>query len=256
MVPMSSQTIQYVVKDNVAEILFNNPPVNGLSHEVMDALMAALLRARDDAAVRAIIIASAIPGRFCAFLASTPAQKHAMVEKLYAKLCDVQFDLGKPCIAAITGAARGGGMSLAISCDMMVAADNSTFGYPELDIGLVPAIHYATLHRIVGRYRAFDLLFTGRVFSAQEAESLGLVSRLAPEAEVMAEARKVAQVLANKSPQLMALGKTAFSRAMDIDYRKSIAAAVDLVSTTTGMEDSVEGLKAFVEKRKPVWKKP
>jgi 1,4-dihydroxy-2-naphthoyl-CoA synthase len=259
---MSSKTIQYVVKDSVAEILFNNPPVNGLSHEVMDALMAALSRARDDAQVRAVIIASAIPGRFCGgldlgvFLDSTPAQKHAMVNKLYAKLCDVQFDLGKPCIAAITGAARGGGMSLAISCDMMVAADNSTFGYPELDIGLVPAIHYATLHRIVGRYRAFDLLFTGRVFSAQEAASLGLVSRLAPEDEVMAEARKVAQVLASKSPQLMALGKTAFTRAIDIDYRKSIAAAVDLVSTTTGMEDSVEGLKAFVEKRKPVWKTP
>ena len=120
----------------------------------------------------------------------------------------------------------------------------------------MPAIHYATLHRIVGRYRAFDLLFTGRVFSAQEAALLGLVSRLAPEDEVMAEARKVAQVLASKSPQLMALGKTAFTRAIDIDYRKSIAAAVDLVSTTTGLEDSVEGLKAFVEKRKPVWKTP
>ena len=262
MVHMSNQVIQYDVRENVAEVLFNNPPVNGLTHEVMDALMLALLRAKSESQVRVVIIASAIPGRFCGgldlgmFLGGTPQQKHALVQKLYAKLCDVQFDLGKPCIAAISGAARGGGMSVAISCDMMVAADNATFGYPELDIGLVPAVHYATLHRIVGRYRAFDLLFTGRVFSAQEALSLGLVSRLAPEAEVMAEARKVAQVLAAKSPQLVTLGKTAFVRAIDTDYRKGIAAAVDLVSTTTGMEDSVEGLKAFVEKRKPVWKKP
>jgi enoyl-CoA hydratase/carnithine racemase len=185
---MSSKTIQYVVKDSVAEILFNNPPVNGLSHEVMDALMAALSRARDDAQVRAVIIASAIPGRFCGgldlgvFLDSTPAQKHAMVNKLYAKLCDVQFDLGKPCIAAITGAARGGGMSLAISCDMIVAADNATFGYPEIEIGLLPAIHYTHLPRIVGRYRAFDLLFTGRAFGAHEALDIGLISRSVPEA--------------------------------------------------------------------------
>jgi len=259
---MSSQVIQYDVKDNVAELLFNNPPVNGLTHEVLDALTAALLRAKADADVRAVIIASAIPGRFCGgldlgvFLRGTPPQKHALVEKLYAKLCDVQFDLGKPSIAAISGAARGGGMSVAISCDMMVAADNATFGYPELDIGLVPAVHYATLHRIVGRYRAFDLLFTGRVFSAQEAQALGLVSRLAPEAELMAAARKVAQVLAAKSPQLVALGKTAFTRAIDTDYRKGVAAAVDLVSTIAGMEDYVEGLAAFVEKGKALWKEP
>jgi enoyl-CoA hydratase len=260
--PDSQPVIRYDVRDNVAEILFNNPPVNGLTHEVMDGLIGCLLKAGDDTSVRAIIIASAIPGRFCAgldlgaFLAGSPTQKHAMVQKLYARLCDVQFDLGKPCIAAISGAARGGGMSVAISCDMMVAADNSTFGYPELDIGLVPAIHYSTLPRIVGRYRAFDLLFTGRVFSAQEALALGLVSRLAPEDKVLDEARKLAQVLAAKSPQLMALGKTAFTRAIDGDYRQGLQAAVNLVSTTTGTEDSVEGLKAFVEKRKPVWKTP
>jgi enoyl-CoA hydratase len=157
--PAAEPVIRYDVQDHVAEILINNPPVNGLTHEVMDALMAALARASADPQVRCVIIASAVPGRFCGgldlgtFLGGTPADKHAMVQKLYARLCDVQFDLGKPCIAAITGAARGGGMSLAISCDMMVAADNSTFGYPELDVGLLPAIHYATLPRIIARRR-------------------------------------------------------------------------------------------------------
>ena len=259
---LNKKMIDYDVKDHVAEILFNNGPVNAITHEFMDELLATLERASKDSEVRAIIIGSAIPGRFCAgldlgtFLKSSPAKVHALVNKLYAQLCDVQFNLGKPSIAAITGAARGGGMSVAISCDMIVAADTSTFGYPELDIGLVPAIHYTNLPRIVGRYRAFDLLFTGRTFDAQEAKSLGLVSRTAPEAEVMAEARKLAQVLVAKSPELMRLGKTAFTRAIDGDYRQGVAAAVNVACTAFSTDDSKEGLAAFVEKRKPVWNKP
>jgi enoyl-CoA hydratase/carnithine racemase len=254
--------VRYEVRDNVAEILFDNPPVNAITEALVDALLTALERAGRDEKVRAVIIGSAIPGRFCAgldlgiFLNSTASQVHAVVSKLYAQLHDVQFNLGKPSIAAITGAARGGGMSIAISCDMMVAADTSTFGYPEIDIGLLPAIHYTHLHRILGRYRAFDLLFTGRPFSAQEAQTLGLVSRLAPEANVMTEARKLAQVLAAKSPELMRLGKTAFTRAIDGDLRQGIAGAVNIACMIAGTDDSKEGLTAFVEKRKPVWKQP
>ena len=252
--------IRYEVRDNVAEILLDNAPVNALTMEMMDALLAALQRAGQDAEVRAVIIGSALPGRFCAgldlgaFLKSSPSQAHALVHKLYSQLCDVQFSLGKPSIAAITGAVRGGGMSMAISCDVMVASDTSTFGYPELDIGLLPAIHFTHLPRIVGRYRAFDLLFTGRTFDTREARELGLISRSAPESEVLAEARKLAQVFAAKSPQLMRLGKAAFTRAIDSGYRQGAAGAVDTTSMVIATEDSKEGLAAFVEKRKPVWK--
>ena len=253
--------IQYEVRDNVAEILLDNGPVNTITGALMDELLAALRRAGEDREVRAVIIGSAIPGRFCAgldlgaFLASTPAEVHAIVNKLYAELCDVQFALGKPSIAAISGAARGGGMSIAISCDMIVAEETSTFGYPEMDVGLLPAIHFTHLPRIVGRYRAFDLLFTGRTFDAREAQSLGLVARTSPRGEVLAEARKLAQVLATKSPELMRLGKTAFVRAIDGDYRQGVAGAVNLATAVFGMDDSQEALAAFVAKRKPVWKK-
>jgi enoyl-CoA hydratase/carnithine racemase len=254
--------IHYEVRDKIAEILFNNGPVNAITEALMDGLLDALQRAGKDNAVRAVIIGSAIPGRFCAgldlgaFLRSPPSHVHSLVDKLYAQLCDVQFNLGKPSIAAITGAVRGGGMSVAISCDLIVASETSSFGYPELDVGLLPSLHYTHLPRIVGRYRAFDLLFTGRTFGAQEAQALGLVSRIAPEAEVLGEARKLAQVLAAKSPELMRLGKTAFTRAIDADYRQGVAGAVVLATMVTSTEDSKEGLSAFVEKRKPVWKKP
>ena len=248
--------IQYEVRDNVAEILFNNPPVNAITPELMDGLLAMLRRAGQDNQVRAIILGSAIPGRFCAgqdlgvFLRSSGAEFHEMVQKLYAELCDVQFGLGKPSIAAVSGTTRGGGMSIAITCDMIVSADTATFGYPELEIGLLPALHYTHLHRIVGRYRAFDLLFTGRTFDAQEARQLGLVSRIAPEQDVLAEARRLAQVFAKKSPELMKLGKTAFARAIDDDYRQGVAGAVNLACTSFATDDSKEGLAAFVGKRK------
>lgn len=252
--------IDYEVRDNVAEIRFNNPPVNAIDEAFMDALIAALERAKADSAVRAVIISSAIPGRFCAgldlpnFLRSAPSDAHAIVAKIYSQVGEVQAGLGKPSIAAITGAARGAGMSIAITCDVMLAADDATFGYPELDVGLLPAIHYTHLPRIVGRYRAFELLFTGRSFGVDEAMALGLISRAVPEAELMGEARKLAQVFARKSPQLMKLGKDAFVRATNNGYREGAAAAVDLVSTVFGTEDCKEGLAAFGEKRRPQWK--
>ena len=247
------------VDDGIGEILLNQPPVNGLTPELLDALMTALRSLGDDPKVRAIVLGSALPGRFCGgldlvkFRQYSPTQVHAVVSKLYVQLHELQAGLPKPTIAAIAGAVRGGGMSVAITCDMLVAAEDATFGYPELEIGLVPAIHYTHLHRIVGRYRAFDLLFTGRVFDAQEAMSLGLVSRVAPQAKVLDEARKLARVLAAKSPRLMRLGKAAFTRTIDNGYRAGAANAVDLINSVVATEDCREGLEAFEQKRKPQW---
>ena len=119
--------IRYEVRDQVAEILLDNPPFNGITDAFMDELLDAFARARADDGVRAVILASAIPGRFCAGLdlaayrTLSPTQMHTVIDKLYSRLCDRQFDLGKPSIAAVSGAVRGGGMTVAISCDMIVA---------------------------------------------------------------------------------------------------------------------------------------
>lgn len=253
--------IRYEVQGAIAQILLDNPPVNGISHGLLDTLMARLREAGSDKMVRAIVLGSAVPGRFSGgldlarFRESSPAEAHAVTHKLYLELFELQSMLPKPVIAAVTGAVRGGGMSIAITCDMIVAAENSTFGYPEMDVGLLPSIHFNHLHRIVGRYRAFDLLFTGRVFTAHEAMELGLVGRLAPQDEVLASAHKLGAVFAGKSPELMRLGKAAFGRVIDNGYRQGAAAAVDLVSTVFGTPDCSEGLSAFVEKRKPQWSK-
>jgi len=251
--------VKYQVRDHVAEIMLDNAPVNALDDEVVEALLAALRRARDDTEARAVILGSAIAGRFCAglqldlFRNETPENIHDLVEKLYVKLYDAQVDLGKPSIAAVVGAVRGGGMTVAISCDVIIAADNASFGYPEVDVGLIPGLHFTHLHRIVGRHRAFELLFSGRTFDAAEAERLGLVSQIVAEAEVLDAARKLARNFASKSPALMSRGRAAFYRGFDRDYREGLMQAVEDVCDAASTRDSKEGMAAFMEKRKPRW---
>jgi enoyl-CoA hydratase/carnithine racemase len=254
--------LRYEVRDRVAEIHLCHAPVNALDVDMLDALIAALERANADAHVRAVLLASDLPGRFCAgldmkkLLACTPVQVHALLTRLYIKLYDAQFNLTKPSISVVSGAVRGGGMTVAISSDMIVAADTATFGYPEIDVGVLPAIHYAHLPAIVGKHRAFDLLFTGRTFSAQEAHASGLVTHVEPEAQLLDAARTLAQSLASKPPQVLAMGRRAFVFANDNDYRRKLATAVEVFCNAAATPDAAEGLAAFVEKRAPVWRDP
>jgi len=251
--------IHYTVDDGIAEISLDHAPVNALTEALVDDLLAALQRAADDPAARAVILASTLPRRFCAGLdlaalhGAPPAQIQALLNKLYLRLCAAQRQLGKPSIAAVGGAARGGGMTLAISCDMLVAGRSASFGYPEIDVGLLPAIHFSRLHHIVGRHRAFDLLFTGRSFGADEAQALGLVSRLVDDAQLLAEARRVARQLAGKSPTALRLGRTAFHAAVGAEDLADAATAVQTFCAVAVSDDGREGVAAYAGKRTPRW---
>ena len=252
-------SLHYDIHDGVAEITLDHAPVNALTEALVDELLAALQRAAADPAAGAVILASAVPRRFCAGLdlraldGASPEQIHALLERLYVRLCDAQFHLGKPSIAAVAGAARGGGMTLAIGCDLLVAGRSASFGYPEIDVGLLPAIHFTHLPRIVGRHRAFDLLFTGRPFGADEAQALGLVSRLVDDGEVLAEARRLAQQLRAKSPTAMRRGRQAFHTAQDNGWRQGVAGAVLTFCDIAVSADGREGVAAHVGKRPPRW---
>lgn len=153
-----------------------------------------------------------------------------MLKSLYIDLYDAQYKLGKPSIAAVDGAARGGGMTIGVSCDVVIASEQATFGYPEIEVGLIPGIHFTHLPRIVGRHRAFELLFSGRAFPATEAQSLGIVSKVVESGEAMASARVLARSFAAKSPTVMRLGRAAFMRANDLDYRTGRSRAQSTVS--------------------------
>ena len=247
--------LHYGVSDRIAEISLDRAPVNALNLPLLEGLIEALRRAAADDNVRAVVLASALPRRFCAGLdldllrGKSGSGVRGFLDKLYLELADVQYNLGKPSIAAVGGAARGGGMTLAISCDVLLAGESATFGYPEIDLGLVPAIHFVHLPRIVGRHRAFELLFSGRSFGAGEAESLGLVSRIVPNEKLRDTAREMAAILAAKPAAAMRLGRAAFMRANDQDFRRSVGDAVELFCNVATTDGAQEGLRKFLEKR-------
>ena len=171
-----------------------------------------------------------------------------MVHALYVELFEAQYQLGKPSIAAVNGAARGGGMTLAVSCDVVLAGASATFGYPEIDLGVLPAIHFVHLPRIVGRHRAFELLFTGRSFDAERAAALGVVNRVVADAELAAEALKLAREFAAKPAAALRTGRAAFVRQIDGDYRRGIAEAVEDFCQIVATEPAQARLRAFAEK--------
>ena len=254
---MSDTSVSHAVADGIARITLNRPPVNALTLDMIRAIVAALRRAAADDAAGAVVLDSAVARRFCAgldltmLLGKTSEQLRAVLQALYVDLNEAQYTLGKPSIAAVDGAARGGGMTLAISCDVIVAGASATFGYPEIAIGVPPAIHFAHLPRIVGRHRAFELLFSGRSFGAQEAFDLGLVSKIVPDANLDAAVTALAKDFAAKSPAAIRLARAAFMR--QNDYRRDIAAAVEDFCDAVTTQAAQEGIRAFIEKRAPNW---
>jgi enoyl-CoA hydratase/carnithine racemase len=253
---MGAELVHYTVSGAIAEITLDRAPVNALSMPLIDALLAALERARDDVTVRAVIVCSA-HRVFCAGLdldidrGKRATDAKLFLEKLYFALNDVQYRMGKPTIAAIDGPARAGGMTIAISCDMIVAGDGATFGYPEIDVGLIPALHFVQLPRLVGKHQAFGPLFLGEPFDAATAFRLGLQSEVVPKGTALHRARAIARQFAAKSPIVMKIGRDAFARAIDADYRRAIEHAAESFGLVATTEDCQEGLNAFVEKRPP-----
>ncbi len=252
-------TVAYSVEDEVAHIVLSRPPVNALDLDTINAVIGALERAGADPQAGAVVLSSATPRRFCAgldlnlLLGRPRAEIHALLTRLYVDLHDVQRGLGKPTIAAVAGAARGAGMTLAIGCDVVLCDEEATFGYPEIDVGLIPGIHFVHLPRVIGKHRAFELLFSGRAFDAAEVQRLGLVSDVAPRGTVVAQASRMAQVFAAKSPQVMAMARAAFNRAHEQDFREQVRAVVDVFCEIASTKDAQEGLLAFSQRRAPQW---
>jgi enoyl-CoA hydratase/carnithine racemase len=251
--------VDYTVTGRAAVIALNRAPVNAIDHPMIDSLHAALRQANADRGVRAVVLTSALPGVFCGGMdlrmaAAGDAQDlRAFLYKFYIETMNIQYVMTKPTIVAINGPARGAGMTLAITSDMSFAADDVDLGYPEIDVGVLPAIHYAHLPRQISRHKAFELLFGGKPIGAVEAAALGIINHAVPRAAIMERALAMAEVFAAKSPTIMALGRQSFMRANDLDYRRNVENQIETLCNVFSTRDGREGLAAFVEKRKPVW---
>jgi enoyl-CoA hydratase/carnithine racemase len=251
--------VGYTIRDRVAEVILDRPPVNALSLELIGEVNAAFRRAAADDDVRAVILASANPKVFSAGLdldivrGKTGRDMKRFLDRLYLELAEIQYKLGKPSIAAVEGAARAGGMTLAVSCDMLIAGGRASFGYPEINVGIIPAIHFVLLPKLVGKHRAFELLFGGEPIDAERAAALGLINRVVPQGSALEAARALAQAMAAKAPAVVRLGRNAFHRANTLDHFRSIEDVADALCATVELPEAQEGLAAFVEKRPPNW---
>ncbi|MFO1081111.1 MAG: enoyl-CoA hydratase-related protein [Reyranellaceae bacterium] len=256
---MDFGTLDYVVHDRIAEVTMRRAPVNAIDHGLIEDINAAYRRAKADPAVRAVILTSAFDAAFSAGmdLAMIRGKRgldlRRYLEKLYFEMHDPQYRLGKPTIAALTGPARAAGVTLAVSCDVIVASETASLGYPEILVGVIPAMHFVHLPRQIGRHKAFELLFSGKPITAAEACAMGLVNRVAPPARVKDEARAIARDLAARSPLVMQLARDAFMRANDFEYRRAIENTVETICNIIETDDAQEGLAAFNEKRPPRW---
>lgn len=230
---------------------------NAISTVSMDEIIAAASAADADPSVRAVILTggteyfSAGADLNDALAIASPAEAVAYFKRWH-RLCDALEVLGKPVIAAIEGFCLTGGCELALACDLRVAAAGSSFGITSSKIGTVAgAGGTQRLPRIVGPAKALEIMFSGDPIDAAEAHRIGLVNRLTPKGQALAEAKAMVRVYENRAPLSLAWIKRSVHRGMQMDFASSIEFETFLVSTIYQSADRKEGISAFLQKRKP-----
>jgi enoyl-CoA hydratase/carnithine racemase len=253
--------VLYGVADGVATITLNEPSTrNALSPEVLDGLIAAFERARDDDAVRAVVLASSHDTVFSSganlagFAGDVPlVHKHFATDR-FVSLFKLICDLRKPMLVAASGHVLAGALGIALACDLIVAKEGATFGTPEIDVGAFPFMIMALIYRNVPRKKANELLLLGERWSAQEALAAGIVNKVVPAEEFDAAVQEWATKLASKSPLIMRLGKEAMRRQLDMPLDDALDYLRAQLTLAVSTEDIVEGVTAFFQKREPEWK--
>jgi enoyl-CoA hydratase len=256
------EKIRYeVATTGVATITLDDPETrNALSDELLRELLAALRTAREDDAVRVVVLTSSHEKVFSAGanLAGFGSDA-ATAEKYYGidSFIDVFKaigELGKPSLVAANGHVLAGSLGIALACDLIVAKDTAGFGTPEINVGLFPFMIMALIYRNVGRKKTNEMLLLGERLTAEEAREAGIVNRVVPAAEFEAAVADWAQKLAAKSPLVMRLGKDAMWRQMDMPLVDALDYLRSQLVIELSTEDAIEGVTAFFEKREPEWK--
>lgn len=253
----SFKNIVYEVEDGTARITINRPPLNVLNVETMQEIITVLKSANAQKQVCAVIFAGSGDRAFSAGV-DVSAHLPAKIEKTldqFHRMFHILTDLNKPTIAVVNGLALGGGCELAIACDMVIASDKAEFGQPEIKVGAIPTVAAALLPKLIGRKHAFELMFTGDTISAAKAERIGLVNKVVSADKLLETVDEVVNKLKDQSPIVLQLVKKAVYQGIDLDFKTALNGVTDIyLEQLTQTEDAVEGLKAFLEKRKPKWK--
>lgn len=257
---MTFETIKVEVKEGIATITLNRPEVlNALNSQVFNELAQAASDLGKDEGVRVVLLTGG-PKVFAAGadikqMAEITAVEMALTDKPSHRAFHLLENLPKPVIAVIAGYALGGGLELALTADLRIAAENAQLGLPEIKLGILPGGGGTQrLPRLIGAGLAKELIFTGDFVSAQEAYRMGLVNKVVPLEELFTEAEKLARKLAEKGAVALRLAKSAVNEGLRMDLEAGIRYEHQCFSLLFATEDQKEGMRAFIEKRKPQFK--
>ena len=258
---MAREHVLYEARDGIATMTLNDPEKrNMLSAAMLSELVSATKRARDDEAVRAVVLTGAGDRAFCAgadlggFAAEAPLVQKHYASDLFLEFFRLMPRLGKPSLCAVNGHVLAGGLGLALSCDLVIAKEGATFGTPEINVGAFPYMIMSLIYRNVPRKKVNEMILLGERLSAEEAVTYGLANRVVPADEFDAAVADWAGKLASKSPVLMRLGHDAMYRQQDMALDDALEFLRSQLTLTFSTEDIQEGVLAFFEKRDPEWK--
>ncbi|MBW2095498.1 MAG: enoyl-CoA hydratase/isomerase family protein [Deltaproteobacteria bacterium] len=251
-----SDDLLYMVKGPTAFLTINRESRrNAISQEMITALLTRLDHADQDQDIRAVCITGAGDKAFCsgADLAVTLTREEDRLQgaRNYATLLKKMSRFGKPLVARVNGPCLAGGLGLMLSCDIVIARDDAYFCTPEVNVGIFPMMVGALLYRNVTRKKAVEMVLTGRKVPAREAEAMGLITRAVDPANLDEVINKTLHLLTNKSPVGTRIGKEAFRSMMDLDFDHAVDYLCEALGKVIATEDALEGMRAFIEKRKP-----
>jgi len=255
---LTLENVLYEKKGPIAYVTLNRPKVmNALNQRTWENLRAAFEDARDDAAIRGVILTGAGGKAFIAgadiselaHLSSVEAEKSSSYGQAVLNLIE---NLGKPVIAAINGFALGGGCETAMACTIRVAAENAKFGQPEIKLGLIPGGGGTQrMPRLVGKGRALQLILSGETISAQEAYRIGLVNEVVPAAELITRAEAILKQIFSNAPLAVKFSLEAVNKGLETSQAEGLALEASFFGLCAGTEDKKEGTQAFLQKRAP-----
>jgi len=247
-------------KAEVATLTINRPKaLNALNREVLEGIARILRDVRHDASVRVLIVTGAGDRAFVAGADIAAMSEMSTIEgqefmRLGHRVMQTFEDLPIPVIAAVNGFALGGGLELALACDLILASEKARFGQPEINLGIIPGFGGTQRlpHRI-GQVRARELIMTGEMFDAKAALEWGLVNRVVAAEALIPETRKLAEKIAGKSGFALRQAKAALRASFTMEEDAGLRFEQSAVAVVFGSADKAEGMKAFIEKRQPKW---
>jgi enoyl-CoA hydratase len=258
---MEFKYIVYEKSEGIATITLNRPEaLNAFSREVINEVLQALEDVRTDENVRVVVLTGAGEKAFSAgadikAMKGMNALKGRELSLMGEELCSGLENLQKPVIAAINGYALGGGLEVAMACDLRIASERARMGQTEINIGLIPGWGGTQrLTRLIGRTKAKELIFTGKMIDAKTAEQLGIVNMVFPAEEFRERVRQFAKELASKAPVALRVAKALINKGADMSLDSAIALEREGIGVVASTEDLQEGVSAFAEKRKPMFK--